>query len=74
MNNIKFISRFDGKGFEKLEKRQQIQKNIHSSKKIASVIFVGSSSTSQTVLLTGFGRKVVPETASVDCEVAIGTK
>ena len=73
MNSINFISRFDEKYFGKLRKRQQnSKKNNEFSKENDSVVLIGSSITSQTLRLTGYGMNVVLKTASLDCEVAIG--
>ena len=75
INNITLKSRVYEEGFKKLKGYvTKSKKSIKLNYKIDSFNITGSTSTSKTLRVTGFGLFVQPIPAAVGCGIAIGLK
>ena len=75
INNINLISKFYEEEYKKLKGKHNKYKNLNKIlNTIDSVVIIGSTSTSITLSLTGYGLIIVPITAGCGCLMTIASK
>ena len=75
INNINLISNYYEEENKKLEKKHNNFKNLSKIlNTIDSIVIIGSTSTSITPSLTGYGLIIVPITAGIGCFITIASK
>ena len=75
INNINLISKFYEEEYKKLKKKHNKYKNLNKIlNTIDSVVIIGSTSTSITLSVTGYGLIIVPITTGCGCVMTIASK